>query len=174
MIGWVLYLLLKLSQAEWVLRLPVTLLPFALAAGIYFVLRRADETKAVLAACAFLLLPANVWGVFITTDTPLIFFCFASALCFWMGLTRRSLGWYALAGALLGLAFLSKYFAVLLGLAYVAYAAFSPREERDWRALALVVLCSLPFAAVNLWWNTEHCWANLMFNLYNRHANAGW
>ncbi len=174
MIGWLLYLLLKLSQAEWVLRLPVTLLPFALAAGIYFVLRRADETKAVLAACAFLLLPANVWGVFITTDTPLIFFCFASAFAFWLGLTRRSAGWYALAGAFLGFAFLSKYFAVLLGLAYVAYAAFSPREERDWRALALVVLCSLPFAAVNLWWNTEHCWANLMFNLYNRHANAGW
>ena len=174
MIGWLLYLLLKLSQAEWVLRLPVTLLPFALATGIYFLLRRTDETKAVLAACAFLLLPANVWGVFITTDTPLIFFCFASAFAFWLGLTRRSAGWQALAGVFLGLAFLSKYFAVLLGLAYVAYAAFSPRGERDWRALALVVLCSLPFAAVNLWWNTEHCWANLMFNLYNRHANAGW
>ena len=174
MIGWVLYLLLKLSHAEWALRLPVTLLPFALAAGIYFVLRRTDETKAALAAFAFLLLPANVWGVFITTDTPLIFFCFVSALCYRAGLARRSLGWYALAGAFLGLAFLSKYFAVLLGLAYVAYVAFSPREERDWRALALVVLCSLPFAAVNLWWNYEHCWANLMFNLYNRHANAGW
>ncbi len=35
-------------------------------------------------------------------------------------------------------------------------------------------LCSLPFAAVNLWWNYEHCWANLMFNLYNRHGAASW
>lgn len=174
MIGWLLYLMLKLSRAEWVLRLPVTLLPFALAAGIYLVLRRADETKAALAALAFMLLPANVWGVFITTDTPLIFFCFASVFAFWRGIVRRSPGWQALAGAFLGLAFLSKYFAVVLGLTYVAYVAFSPRGQRDWRGLALVVLCSLPFCLVNLWWNYEHCWANLMFNLYNRHETAGW
>ena len=174
MIGWLLYLMLKLSSAEWVLRLPVTLLPFALAAGIYLVLRRADETKAALAALAFMLLPANVWSVFITTDTPLIFFCFASAFAFWLGVVKKAPRWQALAGVFLGLAFLSKYFAVLLGLAYVAYVALSPRGQRDWRGLALVVLCSLPFAAVNLWWNYEHCWANLMFNLYNRHGAAGW
>ena len=174
MIGWLLALLLKLSRAEWLLRLPVTLLPFALAAGIYVVLRRADGTKAALAALAFMLLPANVWGVFITTDTPLVFFCFASAFAFWLGIVRRAPGWHALAGIFLGLAFLSKYFAVLLGLAYVAHVALSPRGQRDWRALALVLLCSLPFAAVNLWWNYEHCWANLMFNLYNRHDTAGW
>ncbi len=174
MIGWLLALLLKLSRAEWVLRLPVTLLPFALAGGIYLVLRRADEMKAALAALAFMLLPANVWGVFVTTDTPLIFFCFASAFSYWRGIVRRSAGWQALAGAFLGLAFLSKYFAVLLGLAYLAHVALSPRGQRDWRALALVVLCSLPFGLVNLWWNYEHCWANLMFNLYNRHDTAGW
>ena len=174
MIGWLLFPLLKLSSAAWLLRLPVTLLPLALAAGIYFVLRRADEIKAALAALAFVLLPANVWGVFITTDTPLILFCFASALAFWVGLVRKAPAWQALAGAFLGLAFLSKYFAVLLGLAYVVHTALSPRGQRDWRALALVILCSLPFAAVNLWWNYEHCWANLMFNVYNRHETAGW
>src|SRR5258708_17767218 len=112
MIGWLLYLMLKLSRAEWVLRLPVTLLPFALAAGIYIVLRRVDEMKAALAALAFMLLPATVWGVFITTDTPLIFFSFASAFAFWPGVIPRSPGWQALPGVFLGLAFLSKDFAV--------------------------------------------------------------
>lgn len=174
MIGWLLALLLKLSHAVWVLRLPVTLLSFVLAAGIYAALRGSDETRARLAALAFLLLPANVWGVFITTDTPLILFCFASAFAFWLGLGRRSAGWQAVAGAFLGMAFLSKYFAVLLGLAYVVYVMLSPHGKRDWRGLALVVLSSLPFAAVNVWWNYEHCWANLMFNLYNRHSTAGW
>ena len=174
MIGWLLYLLLKVSGAPWVLRLPVTLLPFALAAGVHLVLRRADETKAALAALAFMLLPANVWAVLITTDTPLILFSFASVLAFWTGLERRAPGWQALAGAFLGLAFLSKYFAVLLGLAYVVHTVWSPRGQRDWRGLALVVACSLPFAALNLWWNYEHCWANLMFNVYNRHEGAGW
>jgi hypothetical protein len=174
MIGWLLYLLLKISGAPWVLRLPVTLLPYALAAGVYFVLRRADEAKAALAALAFLLLPANVWAVLVTTDTPLIFFSFASVMAYWRGLERRQPAWQALAGAFLGLAFLSKYFAVLLGLAYVVYTVLTPRGRRDWRGLALVVACSLPFAAVNLWWNYEHCWANLMFNVYNRHESAGW
>jgi hypothetical protein len=174
MIGWLLYLLHRVSGATWFLRLPVTLLPFALAAGVYFALRRADETKAGLAALAFMLLPANVWPVLITTDTPLIFFTFASVLAYWRGLAGRAPGWQALAGALLGLAFLSKYFAVLLGLAYLVFTVCSPRGHRDWRGLALVVACSLPFAAVNLWWNYEHCWANLMFNLYNRHQGAGW
>lgn len=174
MVGWLLHLLLALSGAEWVLRLPATLLPFAIAAGIWFVLRRADETKAGLAALAFLMLPHNVMNVFITTDTPLALFSFASALAFWLGITRRSRGWCAAAGAFLGLAFLSKYFAVLLGLAYVAYVAFSPRGRRDWGALALVALGSLPFAALNAAWNYEHCWANLMFNVYNRHETAGW
>jgi dolichyl-phosphate-mannose-protein mannosyltransferase len=174
MVGWLLYLMHRISGAPWLLRLPVTLLPFALAAGVYLVLRRADETRAALAALAFMLLPANVWGVLITTDTPLIFFSFASVLAFWRGLVGKEPAWQALAGVFLGLAFLSKYFAVLLGLGYVVYTVFSPRGQRDWRALALVVLCSLPFAAVNLWWNYEHCWANLMFNAYNRHQAAGW
>jgi len=174
MIGWLLYLMHGVSNTSWVLRLPVTLLPFALAAGVYQVLRRSDETKAALAALAFMLLPANVWAVLITTDTPLIFFSFASVLAFWRGLERKAPAWHALAGVFLGLAFLSKYFAVLLGLAYVVYTVCSPRGQRDWRALALVVMCSLPFAAINLWWNYEHCWANLMFNAYNRHQTAGW
>ncbi|HUL91041.1 MAG TPA: glycosyltransferase family 39 protein [Burkholderiales bacterium] len=174
MIGWLLYLVHRISNAPWLLRLPVTLLSFALAAGVYFVLRGADEIKAALAALAFMLLPVNVWAVLITTDTPLIFFSFASVLAYWQGLVRRAPAWHALAGAFLGLAFLSKYFAVLLGLAYVAYTVSSPRGKRDWRALSLVVLCSLPFAAINLWWNYEHCWANLMFNAYNRNEGAGW
>jgi hypothetical protein len=173
MIGWLLYLMHGISNAAWVLRLPVTLLPFALAAGVYFVLRRLDETRAALAALAFMLLPPNVWAVLITTDTPLIFFSFASAVAFWLGMARKAPGWQALAGAFLGLAFLSKYFAVLLGLAYVAYTLCAPRGQRDWRGLALVVACSLPFAMLNLWWNYEHCWANLMFNAYNRNAGAG-
>jgi 4-amino-4-deoxy-L-arabinose transferase-like glycosyltransferase len=173
MIGWLLYLMHGISNAPWVLRLPVTLLPFALAAGMYGVLRRADETKAALAALAFLLLPANVWAVLITTDTPLIFFSFASVIAYWLGVTRKAPAWQALAGMFLGLAFLSKYFAVLLGLAYVVYTVCSQRGQRDWRGLALVVVCSLPFAMENLWWNYEHCWANLMFNAYNRNAGAG-
>jgi dolichyl-phosphate-mannose-protein mannosyltransferase len=173
MIGWWLQLLLHASAEPWVLRLPSTVLPPILAAGIFLALRGRDPERAVLAALAFLLLPASVWNVLISTDTPLVFFSFFSALCFRTALERRSAAWYAAAGALLGAAFLSKYFAVLLGLAYIAWVLASPRAERDWRGLAVTVACALPFAGLNLYWNYENCWANLMFNVYNRHGNAG-
>src|SRR4051812_26607759 len=163
MVGWVLHLLLRLAGSPWVLRLPSTLAPLLIAGGIFFALRRHGEERAALAALAFLLLPINVWNVLVTTDTPLIVFSFFSALCFRTALERRSLGWYALAGALLGAAFLSKYFAVLLGLVFVGYVLASSAPERDWRGLAVTLLCALPFAGLNLYWNYEHCWANLMF-----------
>jgi len=173
MVGWWLAVLLRFSAEPWVLRLPSTLLPAVLAAGIYLALRRRDEERAALAALGFLLLPASVWNVLITTDTPLVFFSFFSALAFRTALARRSAPWYALAGALLGCAFLSKYFAVLLGLAYIVSVLAAPRSERDWRGLATTVACALPFALLNAYWNYENCWANLMFNMYNRHGNSG-
>ena len=68
----------------------------------------------------------------------------------------------------LGLAFLSKYFAVMLGLAYLVFTIAGlrrgrglarPRDRRRLRA---------PFGLVNLAWNYGHCWANLLYNVYNR------
>lgn len=174
MVGWILALLLQLSRAEWVLRLPVIVLPALVAFAMLQYLRPVDENKAYLAALAFLLLPVNVWNVLITTDTPLVLFSFLSVLCFAAALRRESQMLYALSGAMLGLAFLSKYFALLMGFAYLVFVLIQPAGRRSWRGLATVVACALPFAAYNAWWNYEHCWANLMFNIYNRHDDAGW
>jgi 4-amino-4-deoxy-L-arabinose transferase-like glycosyltransferase len=174
MVGWILALLLQFSRAEWVLRLPVIVLPALLACAMLRYLRPVDESKAYLAALAFLLLPVNVWNVLITTDTPLVLFSFLSALCFAAALRRESPTLYAASGALLGLAFLSKYFAVLLGFAYLAFVLTQPAGRRSWRGLAIAFAGVLPFAALNAWWNYNHCWANLLFNVYNRHDSAGW
>src|SRR3990170_4592795 len=79
MVGWILALLLQLSRAQWVLRLPVIVLPALIALAMLQYLRPEDQNKAYVAALAFLLLPANVWNVLITTDTPLVLFSFLSA-----------------------------------------------------------------------------------------------
>ena len=81
--------------------------------------------------------------------------------------------WFAVSGVLLGLALLSKYFAALLSFAFVAATLATPKRSRNWLGLWLCALCALPFFAFNLWWNQDHCWSNLMFNLYNRHDSAG-
>ncbi len=173
MIGWLLAPLTRLSMSAVLLRAPVVLLPFLVSFAMYLALRSRDARKALYAALAFLLLPINVWNVFITTDTPLVLFSALSGLAWWKARERRSIGWHALAGALLGLAFLSKYFAVLWALVYLLDTVLSRRGQRPWRGLALTCATALPFALENLWWNFEHCWANILFNIYNRHEDAG-
>ena len=172
MIGWWLAALLAVADAEWWLRLPAVLLPGVLAFGVVWQVEAWGVRRGWLAGAACLLLPAHVWNVFITTDTPLIYFSFFSALAFLRAVRDDAPRFYLLAGALLGLAFLSKYFAVLLGVAYVGHLLWRPTRGKA-LGLALVVAAALPFAAINLWWNWAHCWANLMFNLYNRHEGAG-
>ncbi|HEY6095113.1 MAG TPA: glycosyltransferase family 39 protein, partial [Gallionellaceae bacterium] len=125
-----------------------------------------------LVAILFLISPLNVLNVLVTTDTPLILFAFLSLAALYRALQRDSLAWYAGAGALLGMAFLSKYFAVLLGLGYLAYFLVFARKRRQLGGFALLVAAVLPFALLNLYWNYTHCWDNILFNLYTRNEGA--
>ena len=177
MIGWLLAPLVALSNADWVARLPITVLP-ALAA---LIVRASllnwfgkERETADLAGIAVLLVPLNVWGVLVTTDTPLILFSVASMVLFARAAQLGSLALFAASGAALGLAFLSKYFAVLLGLGYIAWAIASPGAARRWSGPLVALAAAVPFGLVNLWWNLDACWCNVMFNAINRHEGAGW
>lgn len=205
MVGWWLAALLGISDSEWVLRLPVLLLPLPLAVAAAWLVagvsipaplpvtdegsgkkKSGDEAPVVVpdfgaiaaergawAAMLVLLAPLSVWNVFITTDTPLIFFSMLTVVAYVAAIRRQSLPLHALAGLFLGLAFLSKYFAVLLGIAIVVHVLALRRDGQRWAGLALLVAVALLGPALNIWWNAEHCWANIMFNLYNRHEDAG-
>jgi len=168
MVGWMLHLLLYLGHSEVLLRLPAILLPTLIGIAIYRLLKPHDETKAALVALLFLVSPLNILNVLVTTDTPLILFVFFSAASLFKALQKSSLAWYGLAGAFFGMAFLSKYFAVLLGLAYLAYWIFSEKSRQKTQGFALLFMAALPFALVNLYWNYTHCWDNILFNLYTR------
>ncbi|MGH8675180.1 MAG: ArnT family glycosyltransferase [Burkholderiales bacterium] len=177
MIGWLLAPLVALSDADWVARLPATLLPALAAlmvrASLLHWFER-DRDIADLAGLAVLLVPLNLWGVLITTDAPLVFFSVASMVLFARAAQRGSLALFAASGTALGLAFLSKYFAVLLGLGYLAWAVASPGTARRWSGPLVAVAAAVPFGLVNLWWNLEACWCNVLFNAINRHESAGW
>ncbi|MCK7492716.1 MAG: glycosyltransferase family 39 protein [Comamonadaceae bacterium] len=129
MIGWWLALLLKFHDAEWWLRLPIVVLPAILAFATAAFLQRHDAARAWLAATLVLLAPVDVAGVFITTDTPLIYFSFFSALAFLRAARDDDPRFYLLAGVLLGGAFLAKYFALLLGIAYAAHVLYRPNRR---------------------------------------------
>ena len=177
MVGWWLTGLLAISRAEWVLRLPAVLLPLVLAWGGWQLARPHGEVRARFAALLILWLPVNVWNVLITTDTPVVLFSMLSVLAYALALRGGARGvvlaGQALAGLLLGLAFLGKYFAALLGFAYLAHVLFVRRDAGRWAGFALLLLAALPAPLYNLWWNSGHCWVNILFNFLNRHGATG-
>ncbi len=180
MVGWWLATTGALSESVWALRVAATFLPAACALLLRAAIRRwrpGEPALADWAAICLLLLPSNVWNVLITTDTPLAFFTLLSILLLADStqdarMLPRAAG-ALLAGVFLGLAFTSKYFAVLLGVAFLVWAGMGWRERR-WRTLALVIAGAVPFIALNLYWNYQACWCNVMFNLFNRHEKAHW
>jgi len=177
MIGWWLAGLLTLGDAEWWLRLPVILQPAVLALGVHWALPRlvpgVSEERRLWAAVLVLLAPVNVWNVFITTDTPLIYFSVFSGLA-WIRASRDDAPrWYLAAGLLLAGAVLSKYFAAILGFAYLV-DVLRRRRSGAWAGLAIAYACTLPALGLMAWWNSSHCWPNYMFNFVNRHGDAGW
>jgi hypothetical protein len=117
--------------------------------------------------------PAQVLNVAITTDTPLAAASFLSLAAFALGVQSGSRRLFVAAGAALGLAFLAKYFAVMLVFGFVVFTLAVRRPHR-WRDLAIVVAAAAPFVALNVAWNYAHCWANLMHNVYNRDTSGGW
>jgi Dolichyl-phosphate-mannose-protein mannosyltransferase len=172
MVGWLIALMrATLGDSVWSIRLPVVLLPLALGGALWWALKGVDKTRAAWAVLFFWLAPLNWLNTLITTDTPLIFWSALSVAAVMVAeqratLDRRAHALYALAGLFLGLAFLSKYFSVVLGLAYAVYF-FAYRRDRL-VALVWLVLFALPGPVINLLYNVSHGWANIMFNLFNR------
>jgi len=208
LVGWLLAALVELSRAKLALRLPAVVLPALVAIGIAWLVRdlaatgrepgTGAEALGYATALAWLLVPAQVLNIAITTDTPLAFFSFLSLAAFALGVQRasgafasprpspdgaeggetraarrQSVALFAASGVALGLAFLSKYFAVMLGVGYLVFTVLVPRRGR-WRDLAIVLAAAAPFALVNAAWNYAHCWANLLHNVYNRDTSGGW
>ncbi|MDP1733598.1 MAG: glycosyltransferase family 39 protein [Sulfuritalea sp.] len=177
MIGWLLSALMVAGDAEWWLRLPVILQPAVLAVVVYWALPRlvtgVGEERRLWTAALVLLAPVNVWNVFITTDVPLIYFSVLSGLA-WIRASRDdSPRWYLVAGLMLAGAVLSKYFAAILGFAYLV-DVLRRRKPGALAGLAIAYACTLPALALMAWWNSGNCWPNYMFNFVNRHGDAGW
>ena len=171
MTGWWLWFMLLFGQSTWWVRVPAVLVPLAAGWLLRGVLRPIDRDKGNIAATLFLLSPGNVLNVLITTDTPLLFFSAISTVLVYRALRQNRLRDFSLAGFFLGLAFLSKFFAVLLGLAF-AVLLLGFRRPAHWRGLTALLAGVLPSAAVVIAWNYNHYWENLLFNVVNRNAGA--
>lgn len=168
MVAWFLKAMLYFGHSELILRLPAVLSTIFIGIGIFLLLRKLDEKKAYIASALFLVSPVNLLYIPISTDTPVILFAFVSGCFMYLAREKDSYAHYALSGAFLGMAFLSKYFAALLGFAYLVYFLITPKSRKGFLGLMLTFAAAAPFICVNLYWNYTHSWANLLFNLVNR------
>ncbi|VAW91327.1 hypothetical protein MNBD_GAMMA21-330 [hydrothermal vent metagenome] len=169
MVGWWLAAMLQVSDHPVWLRLPNILVTTLIGWMIYRIVLPRGKTNAVIAAGLYWLTPVHLLAPLITTDVPLIFFAFLSGVCFYKAQRHDKRGWYLLSGLLLGLAFYSKFFAGMLGIAYVLYIIlFVRRGIKPYIGILFVVLGTLPFIGLNLYWNYLNCWDNYLFNLVNR------
>ncbi len=81
--------------------------------------------------------------------------------------------WYLL-GAVVGLAFLSKYFAILL-LPTTLLFLLSDKETRKYLKTPhpyLAVLLAFIIMTPVFWWNAAHQWPSFKFHLIERHSNG--
>ncbi len=171
MVGWWMTLILHVGRHPLLLRalaIMATMLP---AVGLYIGLRARDEHQARRVGLVALFLPLFMIGVLITTDTPMfIFGLFAIFFC-QHGLSKKNKLAFLASGIFLGLAFLGKYFAALIGIAFIVHFLFFARKM--WFGLVLIIIGALPAIGLNLYWNWNHSWYNVMFNLVNRHDDRG-
>jgi hypothetical protein len=130
----------------------------------------AGNSRSRESALLLILLPSNALPVFMTTDTPLIAFCFAAMACLALAVARNRTGLAGLGGLLVGAGFLSKYFAVLVPLAFGLFVFTHKTPGRHLRKLLALGLGMLPALLFHLHWNYRHCWINFLFNLSSRNA----
>ncbi|MDR2151690.1 MAG: glycosyltransferase family 39 protein [Helicobacteraceae bacterium] len=171
MVGFVLWFMQLFGSSEAVVRLPPIIFSTLIGVLIFYCFRALDEKKAALIALLFILSPLNMLNVLITTDAPLLICSFLSALFLYKALRTDSYLSYILSGVMLGAAFLSKYFAVLLAFSFFVYWLCSRKTKHNTIGLGILFLAATPFVAMNVYWNYTHCLNNVMFNLFNRNAN---
>jgi len=135
--------------------------------------RLADARAAVFAALAFALMPLAAAGLVLATpDPPLLASQAVAVYAVVRALqspprSRASLGWWSAAGVFVGLAFTSKYTALLLPLTVVAAVLVRPSLRERLREPGPYVACllaTLVFAPV-LHWNATHDWISFRFQI---------
>lgn len=105
-----------------------------------------------------------------TPDVPLLLFWSLSLLCLYKAVFEEKKTFWLLAGIAMGLAFNSKYTAILLQFGLLAFLVFSS-EYRKLLRTPWVWICLLISLAVTFpvwWWNFKHDFASFAFQSSDR------
>lgn len=105
-----------------------------------------------------------------TPDVPLLLFWTLSVIALYKAIFQQQKAYWILAGVLMGLAFNSKYTAVLLQFGLLAFLVFSNKHRRlflsPWLWLCLLISAVVTFPV--WWWNYQNDFASFLFQSSNR------
>lgn len=169
--AWVIRLVTELANSEsafW-LRFPTILFHGATALLLgASAFRLYGREPAIWVAASYVTLPiVAVGSALISTDTILAPF-FAAALFFYLRLVdTRTLRDAALAGAMLGLAFMAKYAAIYFFIGAGLAAVFGPNYRISLRNLAALLVVFGGVIAPNIIWNLTHDLTTVQHTLDN-------
>ncbi|MCF6339183.1 MAG: glycosyltransferase family 39 protein [Sulfurimonas sp.] len=170
MIGWIIYLMSFVSDSHIFFRIFPVVTTFIVAWVIYKIalLYNVRNSKAYYIALIFLASPVDLLLGLITNDIALLLFSSLGTLALLYALEKKEWFFNALfAGIFLGLAFLSKYFALLLIFSLLLFSLFIYKLRAIKIVLVVTIVVSL-FIVQNLYFNYNSCWNNIIFNFFAR------
>jgi hypothetical protein len=179
MVGWLMAALLQVSSAVWWLRMPAVLASVLLAYVWYRVLLIPEEgqngewaSRVRLACSIFLISPASILYIVITTDAPAILFSGLSLAALLMALRQDKYRYAVLAGCLMGLAIWSKF--LVFGLFPALFVFFVLFGRSYWRHVLIFGVIILIFTLGLLLLNANSCWTNIMFMINRDNSDEIW
>ncbi len=142
------------------IRIAAPFLHFATGLLVFLIAERLYGARVGLwSALAYSLMPAvSLYGIAITTDTPLLLFWALALYAFLRAIDEDRWRWWLLLGIAGGLGLLSKYSMAFFAVSALLYLLLSPRHRhhlargRIYTAGLLALLIYLP----NLLWNARH------------------
>lgn len=144
----------------------LTLFSFYKLASYFLSKQKLHRSLVLIASTIFI----SILSFNSTPDVPLLLFWTLSVLCLYKAIFQDKKGYWLLAGIMMGLAFNSKYTAILLQFGLLAFLIFSNKYRKllisPWTWLCLVISVAVMFPV--WWWNYQNEFASFAFQSSNR------
>ncbi len=144
----------------------LTLLSFYKLASYFLSKQKLQRAFVLIASTIFI----SILSFNSTPDVPLLLFWTLSLICLYKAIFEKKNRYWIFAGIAMGLAFDSKYTALLLQFGLLAFLAFSNKYRKllisPWLWVCLLISAAVTFPV--WWWNYQNDFASFAFQSSNR------
>lgn len=149
----------------------ITIISFYKLASLFLSKHRLSRSMILLASTIFI----SIISFNSTPDVPLLLFWTLSILCLYKAIFEDKKWFWIIAGITMGLAFNSKYTALLLQIGVLAFLIFSSKYRKllisPWLWIGLVISVAVTFPV--WWWNYQNEFASFAFQSSERTSSIG-